>query len=64
MFRQDVEPPEQPLYARLVIYHEVAPMIEEKMENLNFVINGKFVWARKFIRKTPSSPNEAGTSYS
>lgn len=64
---QDVEPPEQPLYARLVIYPEAKPVIEHflggKNGKVKFVINGKHVWARNFFRRAPTSPNEAGTSY-
>nr|KYP53637.1 hypothetical protein KK1_024532 [Cajanus cajan] len=51
---QDVVPPEQPLYARVVIRAEAMHMIDHILESTNKVklsINGKHAWARKYVRK-------------
>lgn len=59
---------DQPLYARLVV--PSASVIETVLEGRNrakFSINGKHVWARKFVRKNhpgvggsqPSSPSSS-----
>ncbi|XP_062155305.1 uncharacterized protein LOC133863379 [Alnus glutinosa] len=47
-------PEEQPLYARLIV--RLASSIEVVLEGRSrakFSINGKHVWARKFVRKSP-----------
>ncbi|XP_050249223.1 uncharacterized protein LOC126696547 [Quercus robur] len=55
IFMQEVLPEEQPLYARLVV--PVASFIEVVLDHKNkakFSINGKHVWARKYVRKNKS----------
>ncbi|KAM4094167.1 hypothetical protein ACB094_06G175200 [Castanea mollissima] len=55
IFMQEVLPEEQPLYARLVV--RVASFIEVVLDHKNkakFSINGKHVWARKYVRKNKS----------
>ncbi|KAK7279067.1 hypothetical protein RJT34_24111 [Clitoria ternatea] len=64
---QDVVPPDQPLYARLVIRPEAVKMIDHFLETSSKVklsINGKHVWARKFVYKATNSPEATppGTS--
>ncbi|CAJ2673484.1 unnamed protein product [Trifolium pratense] len=61
---QETTPPEQSLYARLVVRDEAMDDIDQFLEyklTMKFAINGKHVWARKFVRKF-SSPFEVGTS--
>ncbi|TYK05734.1 uncharacterized protein E5676_scaffold98G002190 [Cucumis melo var. makuwa] len=56
---QEAHPPEQPLYARLVVKTEsYIDLVLEARTKAKFSINGKHVWARKYVRKTPirSSP--------
>ncbi|KAK7393090.1 hypothetical protein VNO78_21543 [Psophocarpus tetragonolobus] len=56
---QDVVPPDQPLYARIVIRAELSHMIDHLLESTNKVklsINGKHAWARKYLRKGNKSP--------
>ncbi|KGN51236.1 uncharacterized protein LOC101221230 [Cucumis sativus] len=56
---QEAHPPEQPLYARLVVKTESSiDLVLEARTKAKFSINGKHVWARKYVRKTPirSSP--------
>ncbi|XP_020229221.1 uncharacterized protein LOC109810223 [Cajanus cajan] len=58
---QDVVPPEQPLYARVVIRAEAIHMIDHILESTNKVklsINGKHAWARKYVRKDNKSTIE------
>ncbi|KAH1261628.1 hypothetical protein GmHk_02G004446 [Glycine max] len=58
---QDVVPPEQPLYARLVIRAEAIHIIDHFLESSNKVklsINGKHAWARKYFRKGNKSLKE------
>ncbi|MCI07180.1 hypothetical protein A2U01_0028245 [Trifolium medium] len=64
LIMQETTPPEQSLYARLVVRDEAIDAIDQFLEyrpTMKFTINGKHVWARKFIRKF-SSPSEVGTS--
>ncbi|KAF8075649.1 hypothetical protein N665_1074s0005 [Sinapis alba] len=54
---QEVEENEQPLYARMVLKMECASRLEEIVSEGNkkkFTIDGKHVWARKYIRKKPT----------
>lgn len=56
---QDVVPPQQPLYARIVIRTEAIQFIDHLLESTNKVklsINGKHAWARKYVRKGNKSP--------
>lgn len=51
---QEVEGNEQPLYAKMVLKLKCASMMDEivSWRNRNkFTINGKHVWARKYVRK-------------
>ncbi|CAN8302923.1 unnamed protein product [Cochlearia groenlandica] len=55
---QEVEEKEQPLYARMVLWTHCMDKLEEivSVRNRNkFTIDGKHVWARKYVRKNPSS---------
>lgn len=59
---QEVAAGEQPLYARLVVTSSGAmDVILKNKEKAKFSINGKHVWARKYVRKNtplqPSSPS-------
>ncbi|KAJ7964013.1 Rho guanine nucleotide exchange factor [Quillaja saponaria] len=57
---EEVEPgEEQPLYARLVMQSVAAMEAVLGNGKLKFNINGKHVWARKYVRKNGKSP---GTS--
>lgn len=76
---QDVQPTEQPLFARMVVRPEAMNMIDSFLEGtgrVKFAINGKHVWARRYVRKgnkspkatspvtsRPPSPSAVGTSY-
>ncbi|CAA7048266.1 unnamed protein product [Microthlaspi erraticum] len=63
---QEVEDNEQPLFARMVMKTEHMSMIEEivTVRNRNkFTIDGKHVWARKYVRKN-ANPSAASTSSS
>ncbi|RHN45103.1 hypothetical protein MtrunA17_Chr7g0226661 [Medicago truncatula] len=56
--------PEQSMYARLVVRPEAIDVIDHFLEYkpiMKFSINGKHVWARKYIPKLPP-PFEPGTS--
>ncbi|KAE8684901.1 hypothetical protein F3Y22_tig00111105pilonHSYRG00673 [Hibiscus syriacus] len=54
---QEVEKGEQPLYAKLVLETGTTlEMILNGKPKAKFSINGKHVWARKFVRKTHKSP--------
>ena len=64
---EKVNSPEQSLYARLVVRPEAIDVIDHFLEYkpmIKFSINGKHVWARKYIRKLPlAQPLQAvGTS--
>lgn len=62
---QDVLPTEQPLYARLVIRSEATHLIDHFLENngkVKFSINGKHVWARKYVRKSQFEPGTSSPS--
>ncbi|GAU31388.1 hypothetical protein TSUD_19330 [Trifolium subterraneum] len=64
LIMQETSPTEQSLYARLVVRDEAIDAIDcflEYRPTMKFTINGKHVWARKFIRKF-SSTSEDGTS--
>jgi hypothetical protein len=53
---QEVNPPKQSLYARLVVRPEAMDVIDHFLDynsRMKFSINGKHVWARKYIRKLP-----------
>ncbi|XP_022134123.1 uncharacterized protein LOC111006470 isoform X2 [Momordica charantia] len=53
---QEVQPPEQPLYARLVVKTEPSiDIVLESRTKAKFSINGKHVWARKYVRKNSNS---------
>ena len=60
---QEVGDDEQPLYARLVVL-DLSAMVAvlSGQSKAKFSINGKHVWARKYVRKNnsisrPASPN-------
>lgn len=63
---QEANPSEQPLYARLVVRPEAMNVIDHFLEyqpRMKFAINGKHVWARKYIHKPLyANPFEAGPS--
>lgn len=49
---QEVSEIEQPLYARLVVYPASSmEVVLEGKSKAKFSINGKHVWARKYVRK-------------
>ncbi|XP_022957165.1 uncharacterized protein LOC111458632 [Cucurbita moschata] len=55
---QEAQPPEQPLYARLVVKTESSiDLVLEGRTKAKFSINGKHVWARKYVRKAPRLPH-------
>lgn len=59
VYMQEVEMTEQPLYARLVVRWNAVHLIDRVLEGrvkVKFSINGKHVWARKYVRKTTKSP--------
>ncbi|KAF7822437.1 uncharacterized protein G2W53_027892 [Senna tora] len=60
VYMQEVETMvEQPLYARLVLRGDAINMMEVILggtRKAKFSINGKHVWARKYVRKTTKSP--------
>ncbi|XP_038889233.1 uncharacterized protein LOC120079123 [Benincasa hispida] len=52
---QEAQPPEQPLYALLVVKMESSiDVVLEGRTKAKFSINGKHVWARKYVRKIPN----------
>lgn len=62
---QEVDDETQPLYARLVL--ESAARMDDVLQGApkrKFSINGKHVWARKFVRKTFKPPSLASTALS
>ena len=63
---QEVEENEQPLFARMVLKMECASIIEEIVGPANkkkFTLDGKHVWARKYVRKKPSSTATPSSSH-
>ncbi|KDP46151.1 hypothetical protein JCGZ_06662 [Jatropha curcas] len=53
---QEVLGEDQPLYARLVVYSPtIIHVVLEGKNKAKFSINGKHVWARKYVRKNPRS---------
>lgn len=60
---QEVGEKEQPLYARLVVRDATAmEVVLSRQGRSKFSINGKHVWARKYVRKNPNSPPSSPTS--
>lgn len=60
---QEVEPEEQVLYARLVVCSaSVIDIIVERGSKSKYSINGKHVWARKYVKKNPKSPSRVNGS--
>ncbi|CAN0839337.1 hypothetical protein LINGRAHAP2_LOCUS2544 [Linum grandiflorum] len=61
---QEVTPPKQSLYARIVFRHgSTMDMILDGMDKAKFNINGKHVWVRKFVpyrRPNRNNNNAAG----
>lgn len=58
---QEVPLLDQPLFARLVIRPIAINLIDIILEGLGkvkFSINGKHVWARRYIRKSTKSPQK------
>ncbi|CAN6927498.1 unnamed protein product [Brassica oleracea] len=63
---QEVEENEQPLFARMVLKMECASKMDEIVGPGNkrkFTIDGKHVWARKYVRKNPSSTASPSSSH-
>ncbi|KAK4252975.1 hypothetical protein QN277_010819 [Acacia crassicarpa] len=59
VYMQEAGMLEQALYARLVVRGNATHLIESVLEGkgkVKFSINGKHVWARKYVRKTTKSP--------
>jgi hypothetical protein len=55
MYMQGV-PSQQPLYARLVVRSASSiPVVLDGKSKAKFTINGKHVWARKYVRKGQTS---------
>ncbi|TKY53528.1 hypothetical protein E2542_SST25062 [Spatholobus suberectus] len=52
---QYVVPPKQPIYARIVVraeaVHLIAHFLESTTNEVKLSINGKYAWARKYVRK-------------
>ncbi|KAF5729533.1 hypothetical protein HS088_TW21G01700 [Tripterygium wilfordii] len=58
IYMQEVPAGEQPLYARLVVPSEsVIEAVLDGRSKAKFSINGKHVWARKYVRKNMRSAN-------
>ncbi|BAT96223.1 hypothetical protein VIGAN_08312700 [Vigna angularis var. angularis] len=58
LYMQEVVPPDQPLYARVVIRSKAVHMVDYLLESTNKVklsINGKHAWARKYLRKVSNA---------
>ncbi|XP_059669170.1 uncharacterized protein LOC132314311 [Cornus florida] len=54
---QEVQQDEQVLYARVVCrYVPIIDVVLHGQMKAKFTINGKHVWARKYVRKNPRSP--------
>ncbi|XP_061986450.1 uncharacterized protein LOC133705332 [Populus nigra] len=65
IYMQEVSAEEQPLYARLVVTSAaVIHSVLQGHSKAKFTINGKHVWARKYVPKNPksSSPPKSPTS--
>ncbi|KAJ6322899.1 hypothetical protein OIU77_012687 [Salix suchowensis] len=65
IYMQEVSAEEQPLYARLVVPSAaVIHGVLQGQSKAKFTINGKHVWARKYVPKNPksSSPPKSPTS--
>ncbi|XP_009147908.1 uncharacterized protein LOC103871416 [Brassica rapa] len=63
---QEVEENEQPLFARMVLKMECASKMDDIVGPGNkrkFTIDGKHVWARKYVRKNPSSTASPSSSH-
>ncbi|KAA8523323.1 hypothetical protein F0562_009746 [Nyssa sinensis] len=55
LYMQEVPPNEQSLYARIVFFSASAiDMILNGQEKVKYNINGKHIWARKFVPKHPT----------
>ncbi|KAF7811644.1 uncharacterized protein G2W53_032620 [Senna tora] len=67
IYMQEVNLIEQPLYARLVVRSNAINLIDVFLEGtgkVKFYINRKHVWARKYVRKSPSpSPSPGGLAF-
>ncbi|XP_074292987.1 uncharacterized protein LOC141619862 [Silene latifolia] len=62
LYMQEVGENEQPLYARLVVHDARAmDVVLNGQGKVKFAINGKHVWARKYVRKNPNSPPSSPT---
>lgn len=63
VFMQEVTGDDQPLYARLVVRSASSiPVVLNGKSKAKFSINGKHVWARKYVRKpTPGEPSSPRT---
>ncbi|KAL1330371.1 hypothetical protein HN51_047613 [Arachis hypogaea] len=62
---QDVQSLEQPLFARMVVRPEAMNTIDTFLEGagkVKFAINGKHVWARKYVPKENKSPSSGPSS--
>ncbi|KAI7980258.1 hypothetical protein LOK49_Contig175G00004 [Camellia lanceoleosa] len=60
---QEVPAEGQVLYARLVVHSaSVINVVLEGQRKAKFSINGKHVWARKYVKKNPKSPSHQPTS--
>ncbi|KAF7811634.1 uncharacterized protein G2W53_032610 [Senna tora] len=65
IYMQEVPLMEQPLYARLVVRSNAINVIDVFLEGtgtVKFCINGKHVWARKYVRKSPSPSHSPSPS--
>ncbi|KAF3433842.1 hypothetical protein FNV43_RR24945 [Rhamnella rubrinervis] len=65
IYMQEVSPEDQPLYARLVLRSvtDIVVVLSGKTK-AKFSINGKHVWARKFVSKHVKSPKKLSPSVS
>uniref|UniRef100_A0A803MTR8 Uncharacterized protein n=1 Tax=Chenopodium quinoa TaxID=63459 RepID=A0A803MTR8_CHEQI len=62
---QEVGEKEQPLYARLVVRDaKTMDIVLSEQGRSKFSINGKHVWARKYVSKNPHSPPSSPTTQS
>ncbi|KAI9082850.1 hypothetical protein K1719_035180 [Acacia pycnantha] len=66
LMQEVVSVEEQPLYARMVLrpgfIHMMEAILEGPARKSKFCINGKHLWARKYVRKTSKSPSPAAIS--
>jgi hypothetical protein len=64
IFMQPVEPENQPLFARIVARSPamVSAVVDrdEADGKSKYYINGKHVWARKYVKRTPSKDANEG----